>query len=75
MTHPKDWTDEDKALVREIAFEVGDVIIKRHVELCTLRRGMKTWKLVATALGSGVLGGLVSNGAAINLIKAILAGV
>ena len=75
MTRPQDWTDEDRALVREIAFAVGDVIIERHEEICELRRGIKMWKLVAVALASGVLGGLVSNGAAVKLVAALVAGV
>ena len=60
MKDPHEWTDADKALVREIGFAVGEVLIQRHAESCELRRNVKMWKFLATSLAGGIAGGFVA---------------
>ena len=50
-------TEEQKALIRQIVYEVSDVVIERHVKACPtadkLRRGM--YFAIGVAVGSGGL--------------------
>jgi hypothetical protein len=54
---PLKLTDEEKAYLREIAFEVADTVIRRHVDSCPY--GKKLERLVALALGIGIGTGVI----------------
>ncbi len=74
------FTEEQKALIREIAWEVGDAIsarfdkriderIERHRLKCPFNRFL--WILIGVLLLGGLLGGLAGSGA-MNALRLIL---
>ncbi len=56
----KDLSDAEKAYIREIAFEVGEVILRRHVESCPVAKKITKyiWLAVGISIGAGFGGGL-----------------
>ena len=54
----KDLTDSERALIREIAFEVSDIILERHIASCPIAKRVSRvyWLAIGVALGAGITG-------------------
>ena len=56
----KDLTEAERALIREIAFEVGEIIIKQHVQACPVAKKISKyiWLTIGISIGAGFGGGI-----------------
>ena len=56
----KDLTESERALIREIAFEVGAIMLNQHVQSCPVAKKISKyiWLTVGISIGAGFGGGL-----------------
>ncbi len=57
---PTKLSEGDRALWREIAFEVAAIVIETHVKTCPHGKAMARWKamVIGICIGAGLAGGV-----------------